>query len=97
MPVLLLRLARGLFPRIEFKAKGTGAGLFRAVPIKLKDKDRGTEPHRPKKDYPWFWCEEEPGTDPVGGDEFVGARWNNVHLTLDRKKSFNMDAQDGQD
>ena len=63
-----------------------GAGLFRAVPLKLNDKDRGTEPNRPKKDYPWFWCEEEPGTDPTGGKDFVGNRWNNVHLTLARKK-----------
>jgi len=63
-----------------------GAGLFRAVPLALKDKDRGTEPERSKKDYPWFWCEEEPGTDPSGGKEFVGNRWNDVHLTLARKK-----------
>jgi hypothetical protein len=63
-----------------------GAGLFRSVPLKLKDKDRGTEPHRPKADYPWFWCEESPGTDPPGGKDFVGSRWNDVHLTLARKK-----------
>jgi len=63
-----------------------GAGPFCAVPLKLKDKDRGKEPHRPIEDYPWFWCEEEPGTYPMGGEEFVGARWNNVHLTLARKK-----------
>ena len=53
------------------------------------ENDRGKEPHRPKTDYPWFWCEEEPGTDPVGGEEFVGARWNNVHLTFVRKKEAN--------
>jgi len=63
-----------------------GGGLFRTVPLKLKDKDRGTEPHRPKTDYPWFWCEETPGTDPPGGKDFVGNRWNDVHLTLAAKK-----------
>ena len=63
-----------------------GAGLFRSIPLKLKDKDRGTELHRPKADYPWFWCEEAPGTDPTGGTDFVGNRWNDVHLTLARKK-----------
>ncbi len=62
------------------------AGLFRAIPLKLKDSDRGNEPQRPKEEYPWFWCKEEPGTDPVGGDAFVGTRWNNVHLTLGKKK-----------
>ncbi|TRZ89638.1 MAG: SAM-dependent DNA methyltransferase [Methanosarcinales archaeon] len=65
-----------------------GAGLFRTVPLKLKDKDRGTEPTRPKSDYPWFWCEEEPGTDPTGGKDPVGNRWNNVHLTLATKRRF---------
>jgi hypothetical protein len=64
-----------------------GAGLFRAVPLKLKGDDRGTESHRPKADYPWLWCEDEPGTDPIGGKEFVGTRWNNVHLTLKKKRS----------
>ena len=65
-----------------------GAGLFRMFPLKLKDKDRGTEPTRPKSDYPWFWCEEEPGTDPIGGKDFVGNRWNNVYLTLATKQEF---------
>lgn len=63
-----------------------GAGLFRVTPIALKDKDRGAEFDRPKEEYPWFWCEEQPGTDPVGGKAFVGTRWNNVHLTLEKKR-----------
>lgn len=64
-----------------------GAGLFRSVPLALKDKDRGTEPHRPQADFPWFWCEKSPGTDPTGGKDFVGARWNEVHLSLAYKQS----------
>lgn len=64
-----------------------GAGLFRVCPLDLKDKDRGNEPERPKADYPWFWCAEEPGTDPQGGPEFVGTRWNQVHLTLATKRA----------
>jgi len=63
-----------------------GAGLFSAIPLALKDKDRSAEPTGPKSDYPWFWCEDEPGTNPAGGKEFAGNRWNNVHLTLARKK-----------
>jgi hypothetical protein len=64
-----------------------GAGLFRVCPLDLKDKDRGNEPERPKKAFPWFWCAEEPGTDPKGGPEFVGTRWNQVHLTLATKRA----------
>ena len=65
-----------------------GAGLFRAKPgIDPKPKpDRGTEPQRPKADYPWFWCAEDPGKDAEGGKEFTGRRWNTTHFTLDRKQ-----------
>jgi hypothetical protein len=63
-----------------------GAGVFRTVPLKLKESDRGTEPERPRADYPWFWCEEDPGTDPKGGKDPVGTRWNTTHLTLEYKK-----------
>jgi len=40
---------------------------------------------RDKAEYPWFWCKDEPGTDPTGSKEFTGNRWNDVHLTLDYK------------
>jgi len=63
------------------------AGLLRTKPDVKWEKDRGKEPIRDKADYPWFWCEDEPGTDPFGGKEFTGNRWNDVHLTLARKKA----------
>ena len=61
-----------------------GAGILRSKPNIKWDKDRGKEPQRPKNEYPWFWCDSEPSTDPVGDKSAVGAghRWNNVHLTL---------------
>jgi len=59
-----------------------GAGILRSKPNIKWDKDRGKEPQRPKNEYPWFWCDSEPGIDPVGGKTFAGHRWNNVHLTL---------------
>jgi hypothetical protein len=66
-----------------------GAGILRAKPgIEANPKpDRGNEPERDKVDYPWFWCAEDPGTDPVGGKEFVGRRWNTTHLTLACKQA----------
>jgi hypothetical protein len=55
--------------------------------VKIRwDKDRGQEPHRDKEEYPWFWCEAEPDTDAAPGRQFIGHRWNNVHLTIDRKR-----------
>ena len=63
-----------------------GAGILRSK-LNIKwNKDRGKEPLRDKSEYPWFWCEEEPGTEPAGGKDFIGNRWNNVHLTLDTKQ-----------
>jgi hypothetical protein len=64
-----------------------GAGILRSKPNIKWDKDRGKEPQRPKNEYPWFWCDSEPGIDPVGGKTFAGHRWNNVHLTLANKSS----------
>ena len=63
-----------------------GAGVFRSVPLKLNCKDRGIEPERSKSEYPWFWCEDEPATDPSGSKKSFGNRWNNAHLTLAGKK-----------
>jgi hypothetical protein len=62
------------------------AGIFRKDPKVKWDKDRGTEPMRDKGEFPWFWKEKEPGTDPVAEKAFAGRRWNCVHLTLKRKK-----------
>lgn len=64
-----------------------GAGVLRVKPNIKWDKDRGKEPQRDKAEFPWFWCEKEPGTDPKPGKEFTGHRWNNVHLTLAAKRS----------
>jgi len=50
-----------------------GAGLFSAVPLKLKNKNRGKEPHRPREDLPWLWC-EDPTQINGGGDLIEGFR-----------------------
>jgi hypothetical protein len=73
-----------------------GAGLFRAKPgIDPRPKpDRGTEPQRPKSDYPWFWCADDPGTDPTGGQAFTGRRWNTAHFTLKTKQDARTQTQE---
>jgi hypothetical protein len=66
-----------------------GAGLFRTKPgivIDPAKADRGTEPLRDKDEYPWFWSKDPPGTDPTGGKDYAGRRWNGVHLTLEKKR-----------
>ena len=64
-----------------------GAGLLRTKPNIKWDKDRGKEPERAKSDFPWFWsCDPDSNpthaTDFVGGREFTGERWNDLHYTL---------------
>ncbi len=62
-----------------------GAGILRAKPNIQWDKDRGKEPERDKKEFPWFWCNDEPEEDPKPGSVFAGNRFNNVHLSLEFK------------
>jgi hypothetical protein len=71
-----------------------GAGLLRGKPNIKWTKDRGTEPQslRPKAEFPWFWgCEPETNTthinDFLGGREFTGERWNELHYTLATKQA----------
>ena len=62
-----------------------GAGILRAKPNIKWDKDRGKEPERDKKEFPWFWCNDEPEEDPKPSSVFAGNRFNNVHLSLEFK------------
>ena len=69
-----------------------GAGVLRWKPNIKWDKDRGSEPQRPKAQFPWFWSCQPEGkldhvTDFAGGAEFTGERWNNLHYTLAAKKA----------
>lgn len=57
--------------------------------VKIKwEKDRGTEPHREKKDFPWFWGWDEAKQDFEGvGTKPDGNRWNDCHYTNEFKKN----------
>ena len=46
--------------------------------VKIKwEKDRGKEPQRDKREYPWFWL----------GSAFTGDRVNAVHLERAQKET----------
>ena len=95
-PFLRAQLRRGLKgagvlrfkPNIHWK-KDRGK-----EPQKLRAKRRGDRPEeiRPRADFPWFWnC---PGTGTVvertdfnGGAAFDGNRWNDLHYTLEAKRT----------
>jgi hypothetical protein len=56
--------------------------------VKIKwDKDRGKEPVRDKKEFPWFCGWDEEKQDFAGvGNEPDGNRWNGCHYTNEFKK-----------
>ena len=63
-----------------------GAGVLRWKPNIKWEKDRGTEPQRPKDEYPWFWGWDCTTQDFKGGPSFDGNRWNDCHYSLDTKR-----------
>ena len=80
----LLRAA----PNIEW-AKDRGQ-----EPRELRATRKGHPAHeiRPRQDYPWFWSCPGNGTpnertDFMGGPEFDGNRWNDLHYTLVAKRA----------
>jgi hypothetical protein len=60
--------------------------ILRVTPKIPYGKDRGKEPHRAKEDFPWFWTWDGTSDDFMGGDKFDGARWNDLHYSLAKKK-----------
>ena len=64
-----------------------GAGILRSK-LNIKwEKDRGKEPVRDKKEFPWFWGWDEEKQNFTGvGDQPDGNRWNNCHYTNEFRK-----------
>lgn len=62
-------------------ARGKNACILRVAPKIKWEKDRGKEPSREKADFPWFWGWDEETQDFLGGREFDGNRWNDLHYS----------------
>lgn len=63
-------------------------------PLRLRARRRKERPReiRPRADFPWFWAcpgtgTEDERTDFMGGTEFDGSRWNDLHYTLTAKRA----------
>jgi hypothetical protein len=72
-----------------FMIAGTlkGKSIFRKAPKIKWDKDRGKEPSRSKRDFPWFWSWDEEAADFKGGPAFDGNRWNDLHYSNEIKEA----------
>jgi hypothetical protein len=67
--------------RMNIRPFATADILRKRAKIKW-EKDRGKEPVRDKKDFPWFWGWDEATEDFAGvGNEPDGNRWNDCHYT----------------
>ena len=72
--------------RMNIRPFATADILRKRVKINW-EKDRGKEPMREKKDFPWFWGWDEEKQDFAGvGKEPDGNRWNDCHYTTDFKR-----------
>ena len=63
-------------------------------PLRLRARRKGdpSQVIRPRTDFPWFWSCPGRGTDAertdfMGGSEFDGNRWNDLHYTLAAKRA----------
>jgi hypothetical protein len=64
-----------------------GSGILRNGPNIKWGKDRGKEPVRDKREFPWFWGWDEEKQDFGGiGKEPDGNRWNDCHYTNESKQ-----------
>jgi len=76
-------------------ARGKKACILRAAPGIKWDKDRGTEPNRPKDQFPWFWTWDGESQDFAGGPKFDGNRHNDLHYTRKVKEAARAKAASG--
>ncbi|MGD7654089.1 MAG: SAM-dependent DNA methyltransferase, partial [Verrucomicrobiales bacterium] len=67
--------------------KKKDSGILRWKPNIKWTKDRGTEPQRPKADFPWFWTWDEKSQDFKGSAKFDGCRWNELHYSNETKQA----------
>jgi hypothetical protein len=73
--------------RMNIRPFATADILRKRVKIKW-DKDRGKEPVREQKDFPWFWGWDGKTQDFAGaGTEPDGNRWNDLHYTNNAKQA----------
>jgi type I restriction-modification system DNA methylase subunit len=77
--------------RMNIRPFATADILRKRVKISWGPKaDRGKEPVRDKKDFPWFWGWDEEKQDFAGvGKEPDGNRWNDCHYTNEFKQGAN--------
>ncbi len=78
----------------DLPAGRAGAGVLRSKPNIKWDKDRGKEPKRPIREFPWFWGWDG-SVDYTGGPlaSFTGERFNACHYSTELKHRSRQQAE----
>ena len=72
---------RPLLTAKPLNGRARSACILRVSPDVKWGKDKGKEATRIKADFPWFWGWDDSATDFLGGAEFDGSRWNDLHYS----------------
>jgi hypothetical protein len=80
-----------------FGARARGACILRVTPRVWSERDKGAEPSRPRDECPWFWGWDGRTGDFLGGSEFDGRRWNDLHYSRAVKLNAREKAKAGGD
>ena len=62
-------------------ARAKDACILRTSPRARWGRDKGNESRREKDAYPWFWGWDGQSVDFLGGADFDGIRWNDLHYS----------------
>jgi len=73
--------ARPFMSARPLNARAKNACILRVAPKIKWDKDRGKEASRPKAEFPWLWGWDGQTVDFLGGSDFDGNRWNDLHYS----------------
>ncbi len=76
-------------------ARSRKACRLRVTPNIGCEKDRATEPERPRDDFPWFWGWDGVTGDFTGRDACDGQRWNDLHYSIATNSAARARAPEG--
>lgn len=76
-------------------ARSRTACVLRMTPKIKFEKDRGKDSSKPKIDFPWLWGWDGQADDFLGGPEFEGNRWVDLHYSRSTKLAARERAKGG--
>jgi hypothetical protein len=76
-------------------ARAKGACILRVTPAVRWGRDKGNESRREKDNFPWLWGWDGRSSDFLGGQDFDGVRWSDLHYSRAAKLAARERAKGG--